>query len=97
MVRTLLKRQEIKPRLSSAAEELAPIRIGDAAGKRLVDILVENGALESKSEGRRLIKQNGLSINDRKVSDPDYRISTYDLERGIIIKIGKKKFYKFIK
>ena len=81
----------------SSTEELAPIRIGDAAGKRLVDILVENGALESKSEGRRLIKQNGLSINDRKVSDPDYRISTYDLERGIIIKIGKKKFYKFIK
>ena len=81
----------------TSTEELSPIRIGDAAGKRLVDILVENGALESKSEGRRLIKQNGLSINDRKVSDPDYRISAYDLERGIIIKIGKKKFYKFIK
>ena len=82
---------------SGSTEDLVPIRIGDAAGKRLVDILVENNALESKSEGRRLIKQNGISINDRKVSDPDYRISDYDLERGIIIKIGKKKFYKFIK
>ena len=90
-------RNKAKSLFSGSTEDLAPIRIGDAAGKRLVDILVENGALESKSEGRRLIKQNGLSINDRKVSDPDYRISAYDLERGIIIKIGKKKFYKFIK
>ena len=62
-----------------------------------LDILFENNALDAKSEGRRLIKQSGISINDRKVSDPDYRISDYDLERGIIIKIGKKKFYKFIK
>ena len=90
-------RNKAKSLFSGSTEDLAPIRIGDAAGKRLVDILVENGAIESKSEGRRLIKQNGLSINDRKVSDPDYRISAYDLERGIIIKIGKKKFYKFIK
>lgn len=90
-------RNKAKSLFSGSTEDLAPIRIGDAAGERLVDILVENGAIESKSEGRRLIKQNGLSINDRKVSDPDYRISAYDLERGIIIKIGKKKFYKFIK
>ena len=90
-------RNKAKSIFSGSTDDLAPIRIGDAAGKRLVDILVENGAIESKSEGRRLIKQNGLSINDRKVSDPDYRISAYDLERGIIIKIGKKKFYKFIR
>ncbi|MBR2180019.1 MAG: tyrosine--tRNA ligase [Selenomonadaceae bacterium] len=90
-------RNKAKSLFSGSTDDLAPIRIGDAAGKRLVDILVENGALESKSEGRRLVKQNGLSINDRKVSDPDYRISAYDLERGIVIKIGKKKFYKFIK
>ena len=82
---------------TGSTEDLPPIRVGDIAGQKLVDILVSNNILESKSEGRRLIKQNGLSINDRKVSDPDYRISAYDLERGIIIKIGKKKFYKFIK
>lgn len=90
-------RNKAKSIFSGSTEELAPIRIGDTAGKRLVDILVENGIIDSKSEGRRLIKQNGLSINDRKVSDPDYRISEYDLDRGIVIKIGKKKFYKFIK
>lgn len=82
---------------TGSTEDLPPIRVGDIAGQKLVDILVSNNILESKSEGRRLIKQNGLSINDRKVSDPDYRISAYDLERGIIIKIGKKKFYKFIR
>ena len=90
-------RNKAKSLFSGSTEELAPIRLGDAAGQRLVDILVSNNIIESKSEGRRLIKQNGLSINDRKVSDPDYRISAYDLDRGIIIKIGKKKFYKFIK
>ncbi len=90
-------RDKAKSLFSGSTEELRPIRIGDAAGKRLVDILVDNNAIESKSEGRRLIKQSGISINDRKISDPDYRISSYDLERGIIIKIGKKKFYKFIK
>ena len=82
---------------SGSTEDLPPIRIGDAAGQRLVDILVNSNIIESKSEGRRLIKGNGLSINGRKISDPDYRISAYDLERGIVIKIGKKKFYKFIK
>ena len=90
-------RNKAKSLFSGSTEDLEPIRIGNAAGKRLVDILVENKAIESKGEGRRLIKQNGISINDRKVSDPDYRISEYDLDRGIIIKIGKKKFYKFIK
>ena len=90
-------RNKAKSLFSGSTEDLEPIRIGNAAGKRLVDILVENQAIESKSEGRRLIKQSGISINDRKVSDPDYRISDYDRERGIIIKIGKKKFYKFIK
>ena len=82
---------------SGSTEDLPPIRIGDAAGQRLVDILVNSNIIDSKSEGRRLIKGNGLSINGRKISDPDYRISAYDLERGIVIKIGKKKFYKFVK
>ena len=82
---------------SGSTEDLAPIRIGDAAGQKLVDILVDNGIIDSKGEGRRLIKQNGLSLNGRKIADPDYRISSYDLDRGIVIKKGKKNFYKLIK
>lgn len=36
-------------------------------GTGIVDLLVEKGIMKTKSEGRRLVQQNGLSINDEKV------------------------------
>ena len=67
-------------------------------GAKLLEVLVEAEVFASKGEGRRLIQQNGLSLNDEKVSDPDYILSNSDFTNGeAIVKKGKKKFYRLIK
>ena len=54
--------------------------------------------MKAKGEGRRLIKQNGLSLNDAKVADPDYVLTDGDFTDGeAIVRKGKKKFYRLVK
>lgn len=63
-------------------------------GKELLDILVDRKIIKTKSEGRRLIEQNGLSLNESKIGDVKFLISSETLG---LLKIGKKKFYNIIK
>jgi tyrosyl-tRNA synthetase len=68
------------------------------AGQKLLDVLVAGKVFASKGEGRRLIQQNGLSLNDEKVSDVDYVLTDADFKDGeAIVKKGKKKYYKLTK
>lgn len=64
----------------------------------ILDLLVAIKLIPSKGEGRRLVQQNGLSVNDDKVTDPNMPI-TDDLfgENGMIVKKGKKVFHRVIK
>ena len=64
----------------------------------ILDLLVSIKLIPSKGEGRRLVQQNGLSVNDNKVTDPNMSI-TDDLfgENGMIVKKGKKVFHRVIK
>ncbi len=55
------------------------------------------GMIKSNSEGRKLIQQNGVSVNDVKVSDVFHAVTNEDLEKSVIIKKGKKVFHKFTK
>ena len=66
-------------------------------GTGIVDLLVEKGVMKTKSEGRRLVQQNGLSINDEKVKDFAMPI-TRELfkDNEFLVKMGKKKFYKVV-
>jgi len=69
--------------------------IADAVGKGMLDILVETGLVASKGEARRLIQQNGVAVNDVKVSDVNAAV-TEDMfgDDGMIIKKGKKIFHR---
>ena len=71
--------------------------IPDAVGKGVLDVLLESKLVPSKGEARRLIQQNGLAINDNKVTDPAL-IITGDLfgDDGMIIKKGKKVFHRIL-
>ena len=70
----------------------------EAVGSKVLDILVANKVFASKGEGRRLIQQNGVSLNDVKLSDPDYVLTEADFTDGeAIVKKGKKKFYRLVK
>lgn len=61
----------------------------------VVDILMLSGIFESKSEIRRLIEQNGISINGVKVTSINMQISIDLLkDNAILIQKGKKKFIR---
>ena len=69
--------------------------ITDVVGMGVLDVLVTTGLVASKGEARRIVSQNGLSINDAKYTDVNGKI-TEDMvtDDGIIIKKGKKVFHR---
>ena len=73
--------------------------LADFNGEMLVtDMLVSTGILPSKGEARRLMQQNGLSINDAKITDVNAKITDEDFKDGfMVVKKGKKGFFKVVK
>ena len=64
-------------------------------GTKLLDVLAEGGVFESKGEGKRLITQNGVALNDNKVDSIEAVLNESDFVDGqAILKKGKKKFYR---
>ena len=84
---------------SGSNENMPTIQLtAENEGQKLLDILVGAQVFESKGEGRRLIKQNGLSLNDAKLADPDYVLTDGDFTDGeAIVRKGKKKFYRLVR
>lgn len=61
----------------------------------ILDLLVNMELASSKSEGRRLIEQNGISINQEKENNVNRIITKDDFKDGfIIVQKGKKVFLK---
>ena len=61
----------------------------------IVTLLVKTGLAPSKSEARRLIQQNSVSVNGGKVSSIEAVYTAADLaENGLMIKKGKKVFHR---
>ncbi len=61
----------------------------------LLDIMLKAKLIPSKSEGRRLIKQGGVSVNDEKVTDVNKTVTMEDFNNDeMIIKKGKKVYHK---
>lgn len=61
----------------------------------ILDLLVLTKLVPSKGEGRRLIQQGGISVDDVKVIDPQLVINKAEAKDGyVIIKKGKKVFHK---
>ncbi len=62
---------------------------------QLLDVMLRAGLIKSKGEGRRLIQQGGVSLQEEKISDPLYMISADAFADGdLILKKGKKVFYR---
>ncbi len=62
----------------------------------VLDMMLKADLIASKGEGRRLIQQGGVSINNIKITDPAHSLSAEDFESEIILKKGKKIYNKFI-
>ena len=61
-------------------------------GIGVLDAFLALGFVASKGEARRLIKQAGLKLNDKVITDENYIITEKDIENGNIkLSQGKKK------
>jgi len=67
--------------------------IGD--GINVIDVLMKAKLIPSKGEGRRLIEQGGISINEVKIEKIDHVVTKEDFKNDeIIIKKGKKVYHR---
>ena len=60
----------------------------------ILDLILKVNFAPSKGEARRLVTQGGVSIDGNKVEDFNMQVKLSD---GMILKVGKRKFIKFIK
>ena len=64
----------------------------------IVDALVLTGIAPSKGQARTLISQGGVTLNDQKIDDINFKLSDSNFENGYaIIKKGKKIYHKIEK
>lgn len=61
--------------------------------KNIVDLLVEAGLAASKSEGRRLIQQGGVKLNEEVISDIE---ATIAVTEPAVLRVGKRRFVQLV-
>ena len=74
--------------------ELTAEEVGE--GMALVDLMLRCKLIPSRSEGRRLVQQGGVSVNGEKAQAFDQVVTAEALKEGVKIKKGKKVFHKAI-
>ena len=61
----------------------------------IVNVLFLSGIVSSKSEGRRLVQQNGISVNGNLV-DLEFKLTKQNLKSGVIVRKGKKNHIRVV-
>lgn len=84
---------------SSSQSDNAPTTFIDKEtlenGIDIISLLKKTSLTSTNSEGKRLIDQGGVSINDKKITDKNHIINSKDLVNDVImIKKGKKTFHQ---
>ncbi|MBE6758369.1 MAG: tyrosine--tRNA ligase [Ruminococcaceae bacterium] len=76
------------PQTTITAEQL-----GD--GISVLELLVLTGLTPSRSEARRAVEQGGVSVDDEKITDINFKVLPAAFEKGhVVLKRGKKAFHK---
>ena len=57
----------------------------------LIDAIEKLNLIKSRSETKRLVKSNGIKINDEKLLYNNFSLSPYAKKNEIKITVGKKK------
>ena len=65
---------------------------------RLIDVLTARKVFSSKREARQMIAQHGLYLNNEAVDDADASLAPemFEKDGGILIRKGKKKYYRLV-
>ena len=75
--------------------ELTEAQLAD--GKiAILDLMLACGLVPSKGEGRRLVQQGGVMVDDEKIDSIDACFTAGQLKDGLKIRKGKKVFHKAI-
>lgn len=61
----------------------------------LLDLLHQAGMVASKSEARRLVKQNAVSIDGDRITDPEFSVDTRT-RAPFVVKVGKRRFVRIV-
>ena len=62
----------------------------------ILDLMLACGLVPSKGEGRRLVQQGGVMVDDEKIDSIDASFTAEHLKAGLKIRKGKKVFHKAI-
>lgn len=72
-------------------------KAGFTDGMDPISLLVAIGVVASKSEGRRIIQQGGMKVNDEKIEEISQLITLNDFKDGeLMVQKGKKVFHQVI-
>ncbi|MCS7251910.1 MAG: tyrosine--tRNA ligase [Thermoflexus sp.] len=64
-----------------------------AGPQPLVDLMVATGLAPSRSEARRLIRQGGVRLDGKMISDVEAMVT---IERPMVLQIGRRRFVRLI-
>ena len=62
----------------------------------ILTLLVKSGLCTSRGDARRNVQQGGVTANDQKVADIALSFDADALKNGVIVRRGKKNYYKII-
>lgn len=63
----------------------------------LISLLCKTGLVPSRSEGRRVVEQGGVTVNGAKAADGKAEFTAADFAGdGVVLKRGKKNFHKVV-
>ena len=72
-----------------APDDIEVVKIKETV--KLLDFLLDKGLIASKGEGKRLIKQSGIKVNDLPIDEINFEIKANE---SLTIKVGKRKFIR---
>jgi tyrosyl-tRNA synthetase len=79
------------------AEKQAPADMPEiavpAGAVNIVELIVRAGFAKSKSDARRLVQQNAVSIDEAKIADIDASVSP---AAGAVLRVGKRRFGRIV-
>ncbi len=81
--------------LKELADDMPSMELSmeEVVGQKFVDVALKAGLISSKSEGAKLIKNGGAYLNNERIADPAFCISSSDvIDRSfLLLSSGKKK------
>lgn len=91
--------EDIEVRVESKVKVEGKLKAEEAGGIKsipLLDLLVNQNIFPSRREAKRMVRQGGVYLDGQRIEDIAFKI---DLRKksDLILKIGKRKFYRIVK